>query len=115
MAGSQSERLAAAVADGAVVELVEVDSRNDLRDLAVALRDRPEVDTVVLGASPGGKGAAIVAAVTPGSGRVASELIAAATRTIGGGGGKGDELAVAGGRDPDQLPAALEQVRALLA
>ena len=115
MAGSQSEQLAAAVADGAVVELVEVDSRNDLRDLAVALRDRPEVDTVVLGASPGGKGAAIVAAVTPGSGRVASELIAAATRTIGGGGGKGDELAVAGGRDPDQLPAALEQVRALLA
>ncbi len=85
-----------------------------LRDLAVALRDRPGMRAVVLGSSPGGKGAALVAAVAADSGLNAAELIADATRTIGGGGGKGAELAVAGGRDPDGLPAALDQVRALL-
>lgn len=93
---------------------VDSESRNDLRDLAVALRDRPGMRVVVLGSSPGGKGAALVAAVAPDSGLHAAELIAEATRTIGGGGGKGAELAVAGGRDPDGLPTALDQVRALL-
>ena len=114
LAGNQAEELAAAAVDGVLVTQVECESRNDLRDLAVALRDRPGMSVVVLGSSPGGKGAALVAAVTPGSGVNAAELIAEATRTIGGGGGKGDELAVAGGRDPDRLPDALDQVRALL-
>jgi hypothetical protein len=54
------------------------------------------------------------AVLTPDSGLNAAELIAEATRTIGGGGGKGDELAVAGGRDAEGIPAALDQVRAQL-
>ncbi len=52
--------------------------------------------------------------MAPDSGLNAAELIADATRTIGGGGGKGAELAVAGGRDAEAIPAALDQVRALL-
>lgn len=115
LAGNQAEELGTSAVDGVVVAQVEVDSRNDLRDLAVALRDRPGIDVVVLGASPGGKGAALVAAVTPDSGHDAATLISEATRTIGGGGGKGAELAVAGGRAPERLAEALDQVRALLA
>jgi alanyl-tRNA synthetase len=114
LAGNQAGELESAAVDGVLVAQVDSDSRDALRDLAVALRDRPGMRAVVLGSSPGGKGAALVAAVTPDSGLNAAELIADATRSIGGGGGKGAELAVAGGRDPDGLPAALDQVRALL-
>jgi alanyl-tRNA synthetase len=114
LAGNQAGELADSAVDGVLVAQVESEDRNSLRDLAVALRDRPDMRIVVLGSSPGGKGAALVAAVTPDSGWNAAELIAEATRTIGGGGGKGAELAVAGGRDPDGIPAALDQVRALL-
>jgi alanyl-tRNA synthetase len=114
LAGNQAGELVSAAVDGVLVAQVDSDSRDDLRDLAVALRDRPGMRAVVLGSSPGGKGAALVAAVTADSGLHAADLIAEATRTIGGGGGKGAELAVAGGRDPDGIPAALDQVRAQL-
>ena len=114
LAGNQAGELEGAAVDGVLVAQVDSESRNDLRDLAVALRDRPGMRVVVLGSSPGGKGAALVAAVAADSGLNAAELIADATRTIGGGGGKGADLAVAGGRDPDGLPTALDQVRALL-
>ncbi|MBW3609600.1 MAG: DEAD/DEAH box helicase family protein [Actinobacteria bacterium] len=43
------------------------------------------------------------------------ELIADAARTVGGGGGKGPELAVAGGRDPSKLDEALDRARAAAA
>jgi alanyl-tRNA synthetase len=69
---------------------------------------------VVLGSSPAGKGVALVAAVAPDSGLNASELIADAARTVGGGGGKGADLAAAGGREPERLDEALDQVRAQL-
>ena len=54
-----------------------------------------------------------MAAVTPDSGLDAADLIAEAARTVGGGGGKGADLAVAGGRHPEQLDEALDQVRAV--
>jgi alanyl-tRNA synthetase len=78
------------------------------------LRDRPGIRAVVLGASPGGKGVAIVAAVEPGSGLNAGELIADAVSLVGGGGAKGAELATAGGRDAGRLDEALDLVRARL-
>ncbi|HPU39695.1 MAG TPA: DHHA1 domain-containing protein, partial [Microthrixaceae bacterium] len=97
--------------DGVVVARVDADSRDEVRDLAVALRDRPEIRAVVLGASPGGKGVTLVAAVDPSSGLDAAALIADAARTVGGGGGKGSELAAAGGKFPEHLDEALDQVR----
>ena len=112
LAGNQADELVDAAVDGVVVARVDADSRDEVRDLAVALRDRPGIRAVVLGASPGGKGVALVAAVASDSGLNASELIADAARTVGGGGGKGAELAAAGGKHPEHLDEALEQVRA---
>ena len=114
-AGGQAAQLANSAVDGVLVARHDGTSREELRDLAVAVRDQPGVDVVVLVGAPKGGGAALVAAVTKESGRNAGELIATAAKTIGGGGGKSPELAVAGGRDPSRLDEALDQVRAALA
>ncbi len=112
LASREADELAAVAIDGVVVARVEAEDRDEVRDLAVALRDRPGIRAVVLGSSPGGKGVALVAAVRPDSGLDAGELIADAARTVGGGGGKGADFAAAGGRSPEHLDAALEQARA---
>jgi alanyl-tRNA synthetase len=54
----------------------------------------------------------LVAAASKDGGLNAGELIADAARTVKGGGGKGPELAQAGGRDAARLDEALDQVRA---
>ncbi|WP_419928098.1 alanine--tRNA ligase [Candidatus Poriferisocius sp.] len=108
----QSGDLAQEAVDGVVVALVEGLDRGQLRDLAIATRDRPGVAAVVLGAAPEGGGAALVAAVAAESELNAGELIAEAAATIGGGGGRDAKLSIAGGRDPSRLEEALEQVRA---
>jgi len=95
------------------VARVDGTTRDDLRDLALAVRDQPGVRGVVLGGAPEGGGAALVAAVAKGSGLVASDLIATAARTVGGGGGKNPDVALAGGRDPSRLDEALDQARAV--
>ena len=115
LAGSQAEDLAATAVDGVLVARVEADDRNEVRDLAVALRDRPGMRAVVLGSSPGGKGVALVAAVTPDSGLHASDLIKDAVALVGGGGGKSADLAAAGGKFPEKLDEALDLVRSSLA
>ena len=114
LTGGQSEELLAAAVGGFVVAQVDAETREELRDLAVALRDKPGIDAVVLAASPGGKGVAFVAAVSPDSGLNAAELIADAVKLVGGGGGKGADLAAAGGRYPEHIPEALELVRSFL-
>jgi alanyl-tRNA synthetase len=91
---------------------VEGVAGDDLRDLAVAVRDSAGVRAVVLGGEPQGGGVTLVAAVTKGSDLSAKELIAEAARTVGGGGGGSQELARAGGRDASRLDEALDQARA---
>jgi len=112
-AGSRAGDLAATAADGVVVARVDDIARDDLRDLAVAVREQPGVRAVVVGGAPPGGGVALVAAVTKDSGLNASELIAEAARTVQGGGGKSPDLAVAGGRDPSRLDEALDQARSV--
>jgi alanyl-tRNA synthetase len=110
-AGSRAGELAAIAVEGVVVTRVDGTSRDDLRELVLAVRQRPGVRAVVVGGEPEGGGAALVAAVAKDSGLNASDLIAEAARTVQGGGGKGPDLAIAGGRDPSRLDEALDQVR----
>jgi alanyl-tRNA synthetase len=111
-ASGRAGDLASEAVDGVVVARVDGTTRDDLRDLALAVRDQPGVRAVVLGGAPDGGGAALVAAVVKDSGLLASDLIAGAARTVGGGGGKSADVAVAGGRDPGRLDEALDQARA---
>lgn len=97
--------------DGVIVARVEAGSRDDVRDMAVALRDRPGIRAVVLGASPEGRGVALVAAVRPDSGFHAGDVVADALKLVQGGGSRTPELAVAGGRNVDRLDEALKLIR----
>ena len=110
-ATGQAGALAASAVDGVVVARVDGLDRDGLRDLAVAVRDRDGVRAVVIIGEPDGGGVGLVAAVTPDSGLNAGELIADAAKTVGGGGGKAPDLAVAGGRDPGKIDDALDQAR----
>src|SRR3954453_3001241 len=111
-AGDAAQDLAGEAVDGVVVARRDGTTRDELKDLAVAVRDRAEIRAVVLGGVPEGGGVALVAAVTKDSGFDAPALIAEAARTVGGGGGgKKSDIAVAGGRDASKLDEALDQVR----
>ncbi len=90
-------------------------TRDELKDMALAVRDQPGVRAVVLGGTPDSGGVALVSAVAKGSGLDASSLIADAARTVGGGGGRGADVAIAGGRDPSRLDEALDLARAAAA
>ncbi|MCB0971374.1 MAG: alanine--tRNA ligase, partial [Acidimicrobiales bacterium] len=110
LASSGAADLAASAVDGVVVARVDGLARDDLRSLAVAVRDQGVRAAVLIGAPDGG-GVALVAATVP-DGPDAGSLIADAARTVGGGGGKHPELAVAGGKDPDRIDEALDAARA---
>jgi alanyl-tRNA synthetase len=110
-AGDQAGVLLEQAVDGVVVARVDGLERDTLRDLALAVRDKPGIRAVVLGTAPDGGGAALVAAVTPDSGFDASGLLDEAKRLIKGGGGKDPLLAVAGGKDADGIDSALDSVR----
>jgi alanyl-tRNA synthetase len=110
----QAGELAGQAVNGAVVARVDGLAPDQLRDLAVSVRQSDGVRVVVLGGSPDGASVSLVAAVTKGSDLVASELIQPAARLVGGGGGRNAELATAGGRDPSRLDEALAGVRSQL-
>jgi alanyl-tRNA synthetase len=112
-AGSRAAELAATAVDGVVVARSDGTTRDEVRDLAVAVRRQPGIRAVVIGGVPDNGGVALVAAAAKESGIEAKTLIADAARTVGGGGGgKNPELAVAGGRDASRLDEALDQARA---
>jgi alanyl-tRNA synthetase len=110
-ATGQAGALVASAVDGVVVARVDGLDRDGLRDLALAVRDTDGVRAVVIIGEPDGGGVGLVAAVTPDSGLNAGELIADAAKTVGGGGGRAPDLAVAGGRDPAKIDDALDQAR----
>jgi alanyl-tRNA synthetase len=103
----------AAASDGGVVvarrDKVEAD---DLRTLAQAILRHDGVRAVVLGGSPDGSKAAIVAAT--GGTPDATQLVRALGKMVGGGGGGSAEVATAGGKDPSGIEAALAEAQRLL-
>ena len=103
----QADSLAASAQDGVVVSRIDGLDRDSLRDLAVAIRDKG-VQSVALASALDGGGVALVSAVSADSPLHAGEWLAPAAKLVGGGGKKAPDLSVAGGRDPEQIDAALE-------
>ena len=103
--------LAGKAIDGVLVERVDDLDRDSLRDLAVAIRDKG-VASVALGAALDGGGVALVAAVGDDSALHAGKWIAPAAKMVGGGGKPAPDISVVGGRDAEQLDAALDAIRA---
>jgi alanyl-tRNA synthetase len=114
-AGNRAGELAATAVDGVVVARVDGLAPDEVRDLAVAIREQPGIRAAVIGGEKPDGGVTLVAAATKGDGLHAGDLIAEAARTVKGGGGKGPELAQAGGKDASRLDEALDQARAAAA
>jgi len=111
LAQGLADELAAGASGGVVVARVDSVGRDELRELAVKLRGRDGITAVVLAGEPDSGGAALVAAVSPGQTFGAGDLIAEAAKAIKGGGGKGADLAMAGGKDPNGIDEALRLAR----
>ncbi|CAN5641560.1 alanine--tRNA ligase [soil metagenome] len=112
LASGGAADLARTAVDGIVVARVDGLVRDDLRSLAIAVRDQPDVRAVVLIGAPEGGGVALVSATTKEGGLDAGGLLGDAARAVGGGGGKHPELAVAGGKDATRIDEALDLARA---
>ena len=112
-ATGQAAILAAEAIDGVVVARVDALDRDQLRDLAAAVRDRDGVRAVVLGTVLAGGGVSLVGAVSPDAGLTAAQLLDEAAMTVKGGFNRASDAAliVAGGKDADALDGALEQSR----
>lgn len=107
LAMGRASELAQIANDGVVVTQVDQLDPGELRELAIAVRNQPDVHTVVLaGETPAG-GVALVAAVPKDSTNPASLLLKDAAKAVGGGGGGKGDVAQAGGKDPSGIPEAL--------
>ena len=113
-----SEVEARSLAEQAAADSGVVVARRDnvepeaLRSLAQAVLRHDGVRAVVLGGSPDGTKVAIVAAT--GGSPDAAQLVGSLGKIVGGGGGGSAEVALAGGKDPSQIEAALAEAQRLL-
>ncbi len=111
---AEAKTLAASAApDGGVVvaRRDNVDPKA-LQQLAQAVLRHDGVRAVVLGGSPDGSKVAIAAAT--GGDPDATQLVRTLGAIVGGGGGGSPEVALAGGKDPSQIEAALAEAQRLL-
>jgi alanyl-tRNA synthetase len=114
-ARGEARQLVSSAVDGYVVARRDSITSDELRQLAIAIRNEPEVKAVVLIGSPDGERVALVSAVEKGTDLVAGELIADAAKLTGGGGNpKAPDIGVAGGKDPSKIDDAIKAVRAKL-
>jgi alanyl-tRNA synthetase len=103
--------LAAEATDGIVVARQDGLDANEMRELALSVRDRPGMRAAGIAGTPGEGRVALVAAVTKESGLDAKSAAATAAKAVGGGGGGSSELATAGGRDVSGIDRAVELLR----
>lgn len=97
--------------NGIIAKQIDNSSREDLKDLVSSLCQNDNIKAVILGVALERGGVALAAGVPSGSSLVASELIAEPTKLIKGGGGKGKDFAMAGGKDSGALKEAIELAR----
>ena len=93
--------------------MVEVADGQALLELADRLKGKLGDAAIVLGSAGEGR-VDLVASVAPAlvaRGVRAGEIIKLAAAEVGGGGGGRDTMARAGGKDPAQLPAAIDAAR----
>jgi alanyl-tRNA synthetase len=114
--GAEAVELAATAVNGVVVARRDGLSPDELKQLAASTRDRLGSGVVaVLGAGPDGGKAGIAVAVSPdlvAGGVSAAEVASTAAKALGGGTAQNPELVVGGGPKADELPEALDLVRA---
>ena len=99
-----------------VMTVMTVGDAEQLRDAADRIRDRIGAGLVVLAADLQGKAAWVVMAGADATGRGlhAGNLVREAARLTGGGGGGRPDMAQAGGRQPERIPEAMEQLARLV-
>jgi alanyl-tRNA synthetase len=114
-ATSRASEMAASAQGGVVVSRVDGVTPNDLRELALAIRQNAAIKIVVLGGVTDTGGVALVATVSSAVSVAAGDLIRDAAKAVGGGGGGKGDIATAGGKDPSAIDAALELARAAVA
>jgi alanyl-tRNA synthetase len=110
-AGSRAAEFVAKAINGFVIARVDDLDRDGLKDLAVAIRDHPGIKAAILGSAPAAGGVNLVAVANTSMGFSAASLIADAAKMVGGGGGKGADIAIAGGKRPEMLDEALGFMR----
>ena len=113
IAGLANE-LVAEAQNSRLVKRLDGYERNDLGELAKELVSSKGLNAVVIAGEPSGGGACLIAAVAADSDLHAGELIADGSKAISGGGGKGKDFAMAGGKNPDGVPQALDIASKLL-
>ncbi|HEX3793955.1 MAG TPA: alanine--tRNA ligase [Acidimicrobiales bacterium] len=110
---SDATDLAAEASGGVVVARRDGVEPKALQTLAQAVLRHDGVTAVVLAGSPDGAKVAIAGATEP-EGPDAIELVRALGAIVGGGGGGSADLALAGGKEPAKIDAALSEARRLL-
>lgn len=111
LAVGRAVEIAEEAVDGLVVYRIDGMSANDVRDLAVAIRQQAHVKIVVLGGITDTGGVALVAATKSEISSNAGDIIKDAARAVGGGGGGKGDIATAGGKNPEALDEALQIAR----
>jgi alanyl-tRNA synthetase len=114
-ARGDAARLAADAVDGRVVSRLDGLAQDELRELALAVREQPGVQAVVLIGSPDGERVALIGVAAKDVGVAVNEVVAAAAKAVGGGGGGNNPtMAVAGGKDVGAIDDAVALARSLL-
>ena len=111
--GDEAKTLATSAVDGVLVARRDLLEPNELRELALLIRNLG-VDRIGLAGTPEGERVAIVVAFAKETDLNAKEVAGAGAKLVGGGGGGTPQLGTAGGRDVAQIDAALSAIESAL-